>query len=101
MPDMGAGWAGHEKHDGPYVLSRRPTFLLLGNIDVTPAPRDPAAVPFIPYTNRAIFAREADVVADPDFARLYRPRSIQLAEDQWLNLYELKPEHRVGPGSTP
>jgi hypothetical protein len=32
---LGKGWAGHEKHDGPYILSREPTYLLLGNILVT------------------------------------------------------------------
>ncbi len=24
------GYAGHEKHDGAYILSRRPDYLLLG-----------------------------------------------------------------------
>lgn len=99
MPTMGAGWAGHEKHDGPYVVSRRPTYLLLGNIDVTPAPRDLTAEPFIPYRNRAILLREADVLTVPDFRESYRPRSIRLGDEEWLNLYELKPGASVdSPG---
>lgn len=96
MSEMGSGWAGHEKHDGPYVVSRRPTYLLLGNIDVTPAPRDPTAEPFIPYRNRAILFREADVLTAPDFREAYRPRSIRLGEDAWLNLYELDPGAPAG-----
>ena len=49
MSNMGEDWAGHEKHDGQYILSRKPTYLLLGNIDVSDRPRDPSELPFIPY----------------------------------------------------
>jgi hypothetical protein len=31
MPDMGTGFAGHEKGDGDYVLSRNPEFIHLGS----------------------------------------------------------------------
>ena len=50
-----------------------------------------------------ILAREVDVVSDPDFARLYRPRSIRLAEDEWLNFYELKsgPAAGLAPAREP
>ena len=41
LSGLGRGWAGHEKHDGQYILRRRPTYLLLGNVDVTEQPRDP------------------------------------------------------------
>jgi arabinofuranosyltransferase len=30
MPDLGSGQAGHEKYDVEYVLSRRPTFIMIG-----------------------------------------------------------------------
>jgi hypothetical protein len=27
MPDMGSGWAAHEKTDGQYILSRKPDYI--------------------------------------------------------------------------
>ena len=61
LSGLGRGWAGHEKHDGQYVLRRRPTYLLLGNVDVTEQPRDPGKRPFIPYDNPHIWAREREI----------------------------------------
>ena len=44
----GSGWAGHEKHDGAYVLARKPDAILLGNILVANARQlDFAAVPHL------------------------------------------------------
>ena len=91
---LGQGWAGHEKHDGQYVLRRRPTYLLLGNVDVTEQPRDPRKRPFIPYDNPHIWAREKDLFATELIFERYQPRSVQLAPGQYLNFYELKPEFR-------
>ena len=91
---LGRGWAGHEKHDGQYVLGRRPTYLLLGNVDVTEQPRDPRKRPFIPYDNPHIWAREKDLFATELIFERYQPRSVQLAPRQYLNFYELKPEFR-------
>ena len=88
MPNMGNGWAGHEKHDGQYILSRKPRFLLLGNIDVTYQPRNPAAVPFIPYSNPSIWEREKDIYDLDMLVRLYRPRSAEIAPGIFLNFYE-------------
>jgi len=90
MPGMGLGWAGHEKHDGQYILGRRPTYLLLGNIDVTAQPRDPLGSPFIPYTNRSIFDREKDVYEGGLLLENYRPRSVRLETGEYFNFYELK-----------
>jgi hypothetical protein len=94
-PDMGRGVAGHEKHDGQYILGRRPTYLLLGNIDVTSAPRDAARRPFIPYENRLIWAREADMYTTDVIFRRYRPRSVEIGPNEYLNFYEVRPEHRA------
>ncbi len=91
MPAMGAGWAGHEKHDGAYILSRRPTFLLLGNIDVTSRPRDRSQRPFIPYASPAMWAREGDLYADDTLYELYVPRSVRIGPDRFFNFYQLKP----------
>ena len=90
MPGMGLGWAGHEKHDGQYILGRRPTYLLLGNIDVTARPRDPRGSPFIPYTNRNIFDREKDVYEGDLLIEIYRSRSVRLETGEYFNFYELK-----------
>ena len=94
LSGLGRGWAGHEKHDGQYVLQRRPTYLLLGNVDVTEQPRDPRKRPFIPYDNPHIWAREQDMFATERIFDRYQPRSVQFAPGQYLNFYELKPEFR-------
>ena len=94
LSGLGRGWAGHEKHDGQYVLGRRPTYLLLGNVDVTEQPRDSRKRPFIPYDNPHIWARERDLFATELIFECYQPRSVQLAPKQYLNFYELKPEFR-------
>lgn len=94
MQEMGKGWAGHEKHDGQHILRQRPTYLLLGNIDVTTRPRDPRNRPFIPYVDRLIWKREKDFYETDLLDRMYAPRSIEIAPDQYLNLYQLKKEYR-------
>jgi arabinofuranosyltransferase len=86
VENMGAGWAGHEKHDGPYVLSRRPEILLLGNVYVDTRPTVPAGE-FPPYAAPAILARERDVVTHPSFARDYELRSLAVAPGLWLHYF--------------
>jgi hypothetical protein len=93
VPEIGTGWAGHEKHDGQYILQRRPTFLLLGNIDVTSNPRNRMSRPFIPYQNRSIFERERDMYDTDLIYQMYQPRSIEIQPGEFLNLYELRPEY--------
>jgi len=56
------GYAGHEKHDGAYILSLRPDYLLLGNVDITDQPRRG----FIPP-----FTRELDIYQNPIFQADY------------------------------
>ena len=93
-----AAWAGHEKHDGAYVLSRRPTYLLLNNVDVTDGPRDPRQRPFIPPRSPAVWGREQDVYEAPGFEALYEPRSGRLPDGRALNFYKLRePGAAVGP----
>lgn len=86
VADMGAGWAGHEKHDGPYVLSRRPEILLLGNVFVDAQPVLPSG-DFPPHHVPAILAREQDVVAQPAFERDYEPRHLPVAPGLWLHYF--------------
>lgn len=95
MPDIGKGWAGHEKFDGQYILSRSPTYLLLGNIDVTDEPRDPDQRPFIPYSNPFIWDREKDIYVTDLIYKRFKPRSVKLNSGRYLNFFELKEEYRT------
>lgn len=94
MKTMGQGMAGHEKHDGQYILGRRPTYILLGNVSVTPEPRDPNSKPFIEYGNRDVFAREEDFYEGDALSRMYRPRSFKIGPGEYLNCYEIREEYR-------
>lgn len=89
--DASSGTIGHLKHDGAYVLDRKPEILLLGNIFVTDKPRDPLDPEFMPISKvEAIYLREKDVMADPRFAALYEPRVVEIGEGKYLNYYRLK-----------
>lgn len=101
MPAMGQGMAGHEKHDGAYILSQRPTFLLLGNIDITPTPRDLSQRPFIVLTNPNIAEREQDILGADSLDADYQPRSVQLGPNEYLNLYQRRQPRAQIPGRTP
>ena len=87
VPNMGgAGSAGHEKHNGAYVLLRRPELLLLGNIFVDTAPVLPPNY-FPPYDLPAIRWREKDVWAHPAFATAYVRRDLRIDEVHWLHYF--------------
>jgi hypothetical protein len=94
MAQAEVGWTGHEKHDGQYILSQKPTYLLLGNIDVTNKPRNPQSRPFIPYFNKYVWEREKDMFETDLIIKMYEPRSVEIAPDQYLNFYELREEFR-------
>lgn len=93
-PQLQASMPGHGKYDGQYILSRKPTYLLLGNIDVTETPRNPTNIPFIPYYVSSIYEREKDIYDTNILIERYLPRSVLIAPNQYLNFYELKPEWR-------
>jgi len=73
------GYAGHEKHDGPYILSQRPDYLLLGNVDVTSQPRQSLIPPF---------SREVDILTHPVFQRDYEQVVIPLDAGRYLNCFK-------------
>ena len=73
------GYAGHEKHDGPYILSQRPDYLLLGNVDVTTQPRRTLIPPF---------SREVDILTNPIFQREYEQIAIPLDQGMYLNCFK-------------
>ncbi len=86
VANLGAGWAGHEKHDGPYVVSRRPEVILLGNVYVDTRPELPPGR-FPPHRVPAILAREEDVASHPDFRREYELRHLPVAPGRWLHYF--------------
>jgi hypothetical protein len=72
---FGTGRAGHEKGNGAYVLSRRPDYILLGNVAVLPAPIAEAEMP-----RKLVQRSEHEIWEDPAFHRDYRRVSVQLNE---------------------
>ncbi len=90
-------WAGHEKQDGKYIISRRPTFLLLGNIAVTDEPldRNRKASRFIPYPTASwIKVWEYDVANHEDLDRLYQPQVVMLPSGKFFNFLKLRDDAR-------
>jgi hypothetical protein len=63
VDDLGAGWVGHEKRDGAYVLSRRPDYVMFASSlgSIQPA-----------------FPSDRELYTDPLFHRLYEPRVYDL-----------------------
>jgi hypothetical protein len=82
----GSGWAGHERHDGAYVLSRRPDAILLGNILVSKASRI-AFEQFPTFTNPSVAAREGDVPIQPEFARDYLQTALPIGGGATLHFF--------------
>ncbi len=75
VANTGRGRAGHEKGDGRYVLSRRPEFILLGNVAVLPQPLTEAEM-----AGRLVLKSEHEIWNDPGFHRDYELVSVHLAD---------------------
>jgi hypothetical protein len=82
---------GHRKHDGPYVLSLKPTLLLLGNVRVRKQPLALTDPDFGRPKAPAIRLREADMFG-PELAKNYEPRIAVLQSGEFLHYYA-----RIGP----
>jgi hypothetical protein len=65
----GAAPAGHERSDAAYVLSRRPTYILLGTYGLAADPPDASSV--LPLYYQA----EKEITASPGFRNGYRLRA--------------------------
>jgi len=74
---------GHEKHDGGYVLSRKPEFIWLG-LAVEPAPFDSIAAYESPGFKLG-GPLWTEVTENPYVWFLYRPVAVQIDEG-WINL---------------
>jgi arabinofuranosyltransferase len=68
VPAIGSQPAGHERSDAAYVLSRRPTFILLGTYALSPGRPDAAAA--LPLYYRA----EREITEAPGLESDYRVR---------------------------
>ncbi|NTU46368.1 hypothetical protein HGA88_01970 [Candidatus Roizmanbacteria bacterium] len=86
---LGNGWAGHEKHDGPYILKQKPTYLLLGNIQVLDEQLATDDARFIHPFNTEIRAREDDMFV-PDLWDWYEKNTVALDEGLYLHYGRLK-----------
>jgi len=75
------GYAGHEKHDGLYIVSRRPDYLLIGNVDITDGPRNGLVPPHV---------REVDIVLNKDFQRDYEQIYLPVGDGKFLNMFRRK-----------
>jgi hypothetical protein len=67
IPGMGLAPAGHEKFDPDYVLSRRPTYVVMGVYDLTPDRPDAAETLPLYYPAEIVLSRSEG------FTRHYRP----------------------------
>ncbi|KPL18010.1 MAG: hypothetical protein AMJ92_10055 [candidate division Zixibacteria bacterium SM23_81] len=70
---MGKGWAGHEKGDGAYVLSRSPDYILFGSSLGSQYP---------------VFLSDKELYMNPAFHRRYSLKVHRLASGRSLWVYE-------------
>jgi arabinofuranosyltransferase len=73
IPWLGKGWAGHEKGDGAYVLSRRPDYIQFGSSLGSEYP---------------VFLSDMEIYESPIFHELYSLQVYRLASGDSLYLYE-------------
>lgn len=91
LPTAGQGRAGHERADGRYVLSRRPDYILLGNVAVLPRPLVDADFPA-----KLTLAAEHQIWRDPTFHRDYVRETVRLADHglfQYFTFYRRRDNH--------
>lgn len=91
MPVSGR-WVGHQKHDGPYILSRKPTYLLLGNVQVLDEPLPTNSPFFCQPPNDNIKQREQDIFT-PELLAEYSPRVARLDNGRYLHLFQRRPDN--------
>ncbi len=76
LPDMGSNFAGHEKGDGAYVLSRKPDYIIFG---------------YTLGTVNPVFRGDREIDASPIFRRDYRLRAFTVPElENTMIIYERK-----------
>jgi len=91
----GIGWQGHEKGDGEYVLSRRPEYILLGNVAVEPEAmtKEEVGESLLPFVS------ENEIWQSEEFHASYEFLSIQIADSgphQHFMLFKRKSADQAG-----
>jgi len=80
-PGKKVGIAGHESHDGAYVLDQKPDVIILGMPRAVSKP-NPAW-----DTGRQGYPSDMDVRRDPRFAEEYQLQYLHLADGRWSPVY--------------
>ena len=92
IPDAGRGRAGHEKGDGKYVLSKKPDFILMGNVAVLPRPLTERDFP-----QHLSLRSEHEIWADPGFHRDYELVSVRLSDHGVFQYFTFYKRRDVSP----
>lgn len=87
---IGKGWAGHEKHDGGYILQQKPTYLLLGNIQVLNFPLPLDHPEFCRPQSPDIQEWEGDFFQS-GLINNYEKKVKKIGENLYLHFFQLKP----------
>ena len=88
--NIGFPRAGHMKGDGAYVLSRKPDYILMGNVAVLEFPLDEEKM-----ATKLIRKSEHELWANPEFHRDYELRSVRLHDEgpfQYFSFYQRRAE---------
>ena len=80
-PGKEVGIAGHESHDGAYVLDRKPDIIILGMPRAVTKPK-PAW-----DTGRQGYPSDMDLRRDPRFAQEYELRYLDLTDGRWSPVF--------------
>jgi len=91
--ELGRDTAGHEKYNVGYVLSQRPSYMLIGN-QITRSPMQLSEL-----ERRAWGSFNQQVLRMQEFRAGYRYQPIQLAPWAWMNLHVRRDLPTPGPGA--
>lgn len=86
VENMGTGKAGHEKYDGLYVLSKKPTYITLDSNRLSSTPIENKSNDRIEMILNP-GKRGSPIWDNPEFHNNYRPRSI-LINGRYFNFFE-------------
>ena len=85
---MGRRRAGHEKGDGAYVLSRKPEYILLGNVAVLARPLSDVEMP-----SKLVQRSEEEIWASAEFHRDYERVAVETGDPglfRWFTFWRRK-----------
>jgi hypothetical protein len=80
VSELGAGYAGHEKGDGAYILTQKPDVILFGNVQISPT--GPVDLETVRWNETLLSERE--IARDPRRSSLYVPDQLPLGDGRYL-----------------